>query len=116
MYDQNNIFACILRGDISCQKAGENDTTLAFYDIHPKAPTHILVIPKGAYTALSDFCLNASPEEITGFWHLVGQLTIEHTLTNGLRLISNEGTYGGQEVPHFHIHLLGGKHLGQMLA
>jgi histidine triad (HIT) family protein len=116
-YDNNNIFARILRGEIPCRKVAENDVALAFEDIHPKAPTHILVIPKGAYQHLSDFCLHANTIEISGFWQLVGQISLDKNLNQaGYRMIANQGHNGGQEVPHFHVHLLGGRAMGIMVA
>ncbi|MBU0858759.1 MAG: HIT domain-containing protein, partial [Alphaproteobacteria bacterium] len=92
------------------------DFALAFADIHPQAPTHILVIPTGAYTDIADFNLNARDEEITGFWRAVAWVAKDSGLPeNGFRLIANTGLNGGQEVPHFHVHLLGGRALGPML-
>jgi histidine triad (HIT) family protein len=113
-YSPNNIFARILRGEIPCQKVAENEHALAFNDIHPQAPTHILVIPKGAYLHLTDFIANAAPAEQHAFWQLVG-VVAEPLSEDGLRLITNQGLNGGQEVPHFHIHLLGGRALGRMV-
>ena len=117
MYDSNNIFAKILRGEIPCSKIYEDDYALAFNDIQPKAPVHALVIPKGAYESISDFSQNAPPEEIAGFFHAVG--AVVKTLGvegNGFRCIANTGLNGGQEVPHFHMHILGGRALGPMLS
>lgn len=116
-YDPDNIFAKILRGDIPCNKAYESDHVLAFHDIAPQAKTHILVIPKGSYTDPADFSANASTEEITAFHKAVAEIVKEFTLTdNGFRAIANMGEFGGQEVPHYHLHLLGGEPLGPMLA
>ncbi len=116
-YDDQNIFAKILRGEIPCNKVFENDHVLAFHDIHPQAPTHILVIPKGAYTDVADFGENASPDEVSGFWSAVSQIADENDLKgDGFRVIANTGLNGGQEVPHFHAHILGGKALGPMLS
>jgi len=116
-YDQQNIFARILRKEIPCKSVFENDYVLAFHDIFPKAPTHILVIPKGAYIDIADFGANATDAEITGFWRVVSAIAAEHNLTqNGFRTIANTGTHGGQEVPHFHVHLVGGAALGPMLS
>jgi len=116
-YDDNNIFARILRGEIPCQRVFENEYVLAFHDIAPRAPVHILVIPKGRYVSYADFSQNASPIEITGFTRALGNLAkvlgLEQT---GYRLISNMGQDAGQEVPHFHIHLFGGKNLGPLLS
>lgn len=115
-YNPNNIFARILRGEIPCNKVYEDDYVLAFLDITPKAPTHILVIPKGAYLDIHDFGANASAEEITGFFRAVSKISIEQNLIpDGFRSIANTGLHGGQEVPHFHLHVLGGKHIGPMV-
>ena len=117
MYDNNNIFAKIVRGDIPCKKVYENDFVLAFYDINPKAPFHILIIPKNAYTSLDDFSQNASDKEIAELWRAVGKIARDLDLNKtGYRVLSNCGVNGGQEVPHLHIHLFGGKNLGPMLA
>ena len=116
-YDKNNIFAKILRGDIPCKKVFENDCALAFYDINPLAPTHVLVIPKGAYISFDDFSAKASNEEITGFFRAAGEVArMTGAVADGFRMISNCGSNGGQEVPHFHIHILAGRRLGKMLA
>lgn len=115
-YDPNNIFAKILRGEIPCKKAYEDTHVLAFHDIHPQAPVHVLVLPKGAYVSMTDFCTRASAEEITALYRAVGQLIGDLGLAEmGYRTITNTGTNGGQEVPHLHIHLLGGRPLGRML-
>lgn len=115
-YDENNIFAKILRGEIPCEQVMENEHVLAFNDISPQAPVHILVIPKGSYTDIEDFGSNASPEEITGFWRAVSEISQDLGLhESGFRTIANTGLNGGQEVPHFHVHILGGKALGAML-
>lgn len=109
-YDPNNIFARILRKEISCNPLYEDDQVLAFPDINPKAPTHILVIPKGEYIDFYDFVTRAKSEEISHFYRIAGQLCHQHGLTqSGFRVVSNAGYNGGQEVPHFHIHLLGSK-------
>jgi len=116
-YDDNNIFAKILRGEIPCEKVYEDDYALAFNDINPKAPVHILVIPRGAYVSIEDFGGNAAPEEIAGFYKAVANIVQEKGLTEGgFRTIANTGLHGGQEVPHFHLHILGGRALGPMLA
>lgn len=116
-YDEQNIFAKILRGEIPCKPLYEDDHVLAFPDIAPKAPVHILVIPKGAYLSLADFGAQASAEEITAFWRAVSHIAREHGLTeSGFRTIANTGLNGGQEVPHFHVHILGGKKLGAMVS
>lgn len=116
-YDSNNIFAKILRGDIPCDKVYEDDHVLAFNDIDPKAPVHILVIPKGQYIAIDDFGANASAEEIKALYAAVAKITRDKGLKeDGFRVIANTGSNGGQEVPHFHLHILAGKKLGPMLA
>lgn len=116
-YDHNNIFAKILRGEIPNATVYEDQHVLAFKDIQPKAPVHILVIPKGAYTDIADFGANATPEEITAFWRAVAAIAEEQGLPGGgFRTIANTGINGGQEVRHFHVHILGGKALGPMLA
>lgn len=116
-YDPDNIFAKILRGEIPCQKVYEDDWVLAFHDIAPQAPVHILVIPKGAYVGWDDFSAKASPEEIAGLVRAVGNVAREQGLVEpGYRLLANLGAHGGQEVPHLHVHLFGGKPLGPMIA
>lgn len=116
-YDTNNIFAKILRGDIPCNKVYEDEFVLAFHDIAPKAPTHILVIPKGAYIDIVDFGANATANEIEGFYRAVAAISKEQNLAgNGFRSIANTGLHGGQEVPHYHLHLLGGKTIGPMVS
>lgn len=115
LYDQNNIFAKILRGEIPCKPISENAFYLAFHDIQPKAPVHVLVIPKGNYINAQDFHSTASPEEITGFYKGLAVVTESLNLKEGFRLISNCGLNGGQEVPHYHMHLLGGQQLGPIL-
>ncbi len=115
-YDPNNIFAKILRGEIPCKKIYEDDHVLAFNDIAPKAPVHILVIPKGPYISIDDFAMNAPSHEIKMFYEAVGKIARDHNLhETGFRTIANTGLNGGQEVPHFHVHILGGKKLGAML-
>ncbi len=116
-YDANNIFAKILRGEIPCKKVYEDGHVLAFEDIRPQAPTHILVIPKGKYVAIDDFGAKAKPEEIKAFYAAVAKIAEEKNLkSSGYRVIANAGLNGGQEVPHFHVHILGGCRLGPMLA
>lgn len=116
-YDDANIFAKILRGEIPCDRVYEDDFVLAFNDIAPQAPVHVLVIPKGPYVDIADFGAKANPEEIVGFWRAVSQIAKEQNLTeSGFRSIANTGEHGGQEVPHFHVHLLGGEKLGPMMA
>ncbi|GBR36468.1 histidine triad nucleotide-binding protein [Gluconobacter kondonii] len=112
-YDPNNIFARILRKEIPARTVYEDDFVLAFHDIAPKAPIHVLVIPKSPYISIADFSATASSEELTGFWRAVSKIAEEQGLTHeGFRLISNSGPNSGQEVPHFHVHLFGGTFLG----
>ena len=116
-YDPGNIFARILRKEIPARTVYEDDFALAFHDIAPQAPIHVLVIPKGPYVSIADFGATASPDEITGFWRAVSKITEEQGLTReGFRLISNSGPNSGQEVPHFHVHLFGGAALGPLLT
>ena len=116
-YDENNIFAKILRGEIPCYKIYEDDHVLALPDIAPQKKIHILVIPKGRYIDIADFGTNASVEEITAFYKAISQIAKEQGLAeNGFRAIANTGDFGGQEVPHFHMHLLGGEPVGKIVA
>jgi len=116
-YDDNNIFAKILRKEIPCKPVYEDDHVFAFPDIAPKAPVHILVIPKGSYVSVADFGAKASAEEITAFWRAVAKIAADNGLPDsGFRAIANTGLNGGQEVPHFHVHIVGGKKLGPMLS
>jgi len=116
-YDESNIFARILRGEIPCTKVHEDEQALAFHDINAQAPVHILVIPKGAYVSWDDFSERGSDAEIAGFVRAVGQVAREQALVApGYRLLANVGAHGGQEVPHLHVHLFGGRGLGPMLG
>ena len=116
-YDPSNIFARILRGEIPCQRLYEDDHALAFHDISPQAPTHVLVIPKGAYVSWDDFSARGSDAEIAGFVRAVGEVARAAGLAApGYRLLANTGPDGGQEVPHLHVHILAGRPLGPMLA
>ena len=116
-YDESNIFARILRGEIPCRRVHEDEHALAFHDINPVAPTHILVIPKGAYVSWDDFSARATDAEIAGFVRAVGTVARDQGLVApGYRLLANAGADGGQEVPHLHVHLFGGRRLGPMLA
>lgn len=116
-YDPNNIFARILRNEIPCKKVYEDNHVLAFHDIAPKAPVHILVLPKGAYVSMDDFTRAASAEEIAALFRALGQIARDHKLDQGgYRVIANCGLNGGQEVPHLHLHLLGGKAIGRMVS
>jgi histidine triad (HIT) family protein len=116
-YDDSNIFARILRGEIPAKKVYEDEHVLAFHDINPLSPTHILVIPKGRYVSWDDFSGTASDEEVAAFVRAVGRIAREAGLvTSGYRLLANAGLDAGQEVPHLHVHLFGGRPLGPMLA
>ncbi len=116
-YDPQNIFAKILRGEIPNDTVYEDDHVLAFRDISPQAPVHILVIPRGAYISIDDFGANASAAEIKGFYEAVSKIVAQEGLTkNGFRCIANTGSDGGQEVPHFHQHILGGAPVGPMVV
>ena len=116
-YDSSNIFARILRGEIPANKIFEDEHALAFHDINPQAPVHILVIPKGAYVSWDDFSERGSAEEIAGFVKAVGHVArSQGMVTRGYRLLANVGRNGGQEVPHLHVHIFGGEPLGPMLA
>lgn len=115
-YDPNNVFARILRGEIPCKKVYEDAHVLAFHDINPAAPVHILVVPKGAYVSADDFGAHASDAEIAALMRVVSKLGRDCGVAeSGYRLIANHGPDGHQEVPHFHIHLIGGRPLGAML-
>jgi diadenosine tetraphosphate (Ap4A) HIT family hydrolase len=116
-YDPDNVFAKILRGEIPSRKVYEDDHVLAFHDISPQAPVHVLVIPKGAYVSFADFSAQASEAEIVAFFRAVGTITRQLELeAPGYRILANMGGDGGQEVPHFHLHLLGGRAFGPMLV
>jgi histidine triad (HIT) family protein len=116
-YDDTNVFARILRGEIPSKKVFENDWAFAFHDISPQAPTHVLVIPKGRYVSVADFSARASEAEIAGFIRAVGQIAHDLGLeAPGYRILANMGDDAGQEVPHFHVHLFAGRPLGPMLA
>lgn len=116
-YDPDNIFARILRGEIPNDTVYEDDSVLAFKDINPQAPVHVLVIPKGDYVSWDDFSANASDSEIGHFVRKVGEIARDLDLIEpGYRLLSNIGGHGHQEVPHLHVHLFGGRPLGPMLA
>ena len=116
-YDDNNIFARILRGEIPSRKVYEDDHALAFHDINPQAPHHLLVIPKGRYVSWDDFSATASDAEIAGFIRAVGQVAREAGMVEpGYRLLANVGPDSHQEVPHLHVHIFAGRPLGPMLA
>jgi len=115
-YDSQNIFARILRGEIPCRKEYEDEHVLAFHDINPQTPVHVLVIPKGAYVSFADFAAKASAQEIAGFWRAAGHVAAGLGLdAGGYRILSNIGADGGQEVPHFHVHIFGGRRLERMV-
>ena len=116
-YDDSNIFARILRGEIPAKKVYEDEHAFAFHDINPLAPVHILVIPKGPYVSWDDFSERASAEEIAGFVRAVGKVARDESLVEGgYRTLANVGMNSGQEVPHLHVHIFGGRPLGPMLA
>ena len=110
-YNNENIFAKILRNEIPSEKVYENDHVYAFNDINPQAKTHVLIIPKANYCSFSDFSENASPTEQANFYKSIKEITKKLELNNGYRLTTNIGRDGGQEVPHFHFHLLCGKNI-----
>ena len=114
-YDDQNIFAKILRGEIPNQTVYENDHALAFNDINPQAPVHVLVIPKGAYVSLDHFARDASPAEQAGFMQAVAEVCRLTDVAQGFRAIANNRSHGVQDVPHYHLHIIGGRQLGRML-
>ena len=118
-YDDNNIFAKILRGEIPCKKIYEDEFVLSFHDINPQKKIHALVIPKGKYVDLDDFIKNASSDEMVGFLQGINtvakKLGISFDTGKGYRALSNIGEDGGQEVPHLHFHLFGGEKIGKMV-
>ena len=115
-YDESNIFARILRGEIPCKKVYEDDYALAFHDIRPLAPVHVLVIPKGPYVSLDDLTAQASPEFVGGFFRAVGETArVLGVVETGYRILANIGRDGHQEVMHFHVHMFAGRPLGPML-
>lgn len=116
-YDPNNVFARILRDELPSKRVYEDEWAVAFHDLHPQAPVHILVIPRGAYVSWDDFSAKASPEEIAGFVRAVGTVARDLGLVApGYRLLANVGLNGHQEIAHLHVHLFGGQPLGPMLA
>lgn len=114
-YDDQNIFAKILRGEIPNKTVFENDHALAFHDISEQAPVHVLVIPKGPYVSLDHFARDATPEEQVGFMAAVAEVCRLENVDDGFRAIANARAHGVQEVPHFHLHILGGRPMGRML-
>jgi histidine triad (HIT) family protein len=116
-YDDQNVFAKILRGEVPSKKVYEDEWAFAFNDINPQAPTHVLIIPKGRYCSFADFSETASEAEIAGFFRAVGKIAKSMGLqSNGYRLLANMGPHSHQEVAHFHVHLFAGRPLGPMLA
>ena len=119
-YDDNNIFAKILREEIPCKKIYEDDFVLSFYDINPQKKIHALVIPKGKYIDLDDFSQNASSEEMVGLLKGINivakKLKISSDIGKGYRALANISEDGGQEVPHLHFHLFGGEKIGKMVS
>jgi diadenosine tetraphosphate (Ap4A) HIT family hydrolase len=117
IYDANNIFAKILRGEIPCKKVYEDEYALSFHDIRPLAPVHVLVIPKGPYVTLDDLSTNAPTEFVGGFFRAVAETArVLGVVERGYRILANIGRDGHQEVMHFHIHIFAGRPLGRMLS
>ena len=115
-YDRNNVFARILRGELPCTRVYEDEDVLAFRDIHPQAPTHVIVIPKGEYASIDDFSERASDAELAAFMRAISRIAkAEGVAESGYRVLANHGSAAHQEVPHFHLHLFGGRDLGPML-
>lgn len=115
-YDRDNVFARILRGELPCDKVLENEHVLAFRDIEPQAPVHVLIIPKGEYVSFDDFAQRASDDEITAWVRAIGEVARELGVTeDGYRVLANAGRDGHQEVPHLHMHLFAGTDLGPMI-
>ena len=116
-YDRNNTFARILRGELPCKKVYEDAFALAFHDIHPSAPVHVLVIPKGEYISQADFGAKAPAELVVGFWRAVSKIAQELGLeSQGYRIVANHGPSGGQLVFHFHVHILGGRRMSHRMG
>ena len=116
-YDDANVFAKILRGEIPSKKIYEDEWAYGFHDINPQAPTHVLIIPKGRFCSFADFSETASEAEIAGFFRAVGRIAKSLGLeSSGYRLLANMGPHSNQEVAHFHVHLFAGRPLGPMLA
>ena len=116
-YDESNVFQRILKGELPCEKVFENEHALAFHDINPLMPVHVLVIPKGRYVSLDDFSAQASAEELAGFMRAVGETArIMGVAESGYRIVANTGVHANQEVPHFHVHIFGGRQIrGRMV-
>jgi len=115
-YDPSNIFARILRGELPCRKVYESEHALAFHDINPQAPVHVLVIPKGAYVSMADFSATATDAEMAGFVRAIGETArLLGVVEPGYRILANHGPDSHQEVPHLHVHIFAGRRLGPML-
>ena len=115
-YDRSNIFARILRGEVPCKRVYEDAHALAFHDINPLAPVHVLVVPKGEYVSMDDFSAEAPAEAVAGFFRAVGETARRLDVAeSGYRMLANTGAHGNQEVPHFHVHIFAGAPLGPML-
>ena len=115
-YDPNNVFARIVRGELPCRKVYEDEHVLAFHDIRPQAPTHIVLIPKGEYVSVDDFSERASDAELAAFIRTIGHIARQEGVSEGgYRILANHGAAAHQEVPHFHLHIFGGRDLGPML-
>lgn len=116
-YDDSNVFARILRGELPCKKVYENEHALAFHDINPLMPVHVLVIPKGRYVTMEDFTRDGTAEEQAAFMQAVGETArIAGVAEDGYRLVCNNGPHGNQEVPHLHMHIFGGRQIrGRMI-
>lgn len=116
-YDPDNVFARILRGELPCRKVFEDEHVLAFHDIHPQTPVHILVIPKGNYVSLDDFAERASAEEMAALVRALGKIArAQGVAVTGYRVLANHGDHAHQEVPHLHFHIFGGRRLGRMIS
>lgn len=117
MYDENNIFAKIIKGEIPAKKAYEDNQVIAIYDINPIAPVHILLMPKGKYCSFDDFTQHASNEEVIHFFKVLQQLAAQHNLgDSGYRIVANHGKNASQTIAHFHMHIIGGRPLGAMAS
>jgi len=115
-YDRSNVFARILRGELPCNKVYEDEHVLAFRDINPQTPTHVVVIPKGEYVSVDDFSANASADQLAAFMRAIGRIArAEGVAETGYRILANHGAAAHQDVMHFHLHLFGGRDLGPML-
>ena len=115
-YDTNNVFAKIIRGELPCKLVAESDHSMAFHDVNPKTPVHVLIVPKGSYVDYQDFIGHAGDHELVDFFRLVDQVTKEMGVSDqGYRLVSNNGAPAGQIVFHFHVHVHGGRPLGRVI-